>query len=149
MSIGRVLVTGAAGQLGGAIVRAFAGTDVTALGRRDLDITDPLAVRARVAGLRPHLIVNCAAWNDVDAAEASPAVALAVNALAVRSLARAAEACGATLVHYGTDFVFDGEAASPYTEAVEPAPQSAYASSKLLGEWLALDAPRAFVLRVE
>jgi dTDP-4-dehydrorhamnose reductase len=149
MTVGRVLVTGAAGQLGAAIVRAFAGDDVVALTRAELDITDSAAVRAFVAGARPQVIVNCAAYNDVDGAERSATTALAVNALAVRSLARAAEACGAALVHYGTDFVFDGTASAPYTEDAEPAPRSTYASSKLLGEWFALDAPRSFVLRVE
>lgn len=149
MSLGPVVVTGAAGQLGAAIVRMFADADVTAFGRGDLDITDPLATRARIAAVRPRLIVNCAAWNDVDGAEDMPAAALAVNAFAVRSLARAAEACGATLVHYGTDFVFDGEASAPYAETASPAPRSLYASSKLLGEWFALDAPGGYVLRVE
>ena len=149
MTIGRVLVTGAKGQLGSAIVRAFADADVLALRRADLDITDPGAVRGVIADARPNLIVNCAAFNDVDGAETAPAAALAVNAFAVRSLARAAETSGATLVHYGSDFVFDGEASIPYGESAEPAPRSTYAASKLLGEWFALDAPRAFVLRVE
>lgn len=149
MSAGRVLVTGASGQLGSAIVRTFAGAEVTALTRRDLDITDPAAVRRVVAAARPAVIINCAAFNDVDAAEAKPLEALAANAYAVRSLSRAAEACDATLVHYGSDFVFDGEASTPYDETAEPAPRSTYAASKLLGEWLALDAPHAFVLRVE
>jgi dTDP-4-dehydrorhamnose reductase len=149
VSAGRVLVTGAAGQLGSAIVRAFADWEVVPLLRGDLDVTDPRAVRACVAGVRPTVIVNCAAFNDVDGAEAAPTAALAVNAFAVRSLARAAESCGATLVHFGSDFVFDGEASAPYVETAEPAPRSVYAASKLLGEWFALDAPRGFVLRVE
>jgi dTDP-4-dehydrorhamnose reductase len=149
VSAGRVLVTGAAGQLGAAIQRAFADWEVVPSQRSDLDITDPRAVRARIANVRPHVIVNCAAFNDVDRAETAPTVALAVNAFAVRSLARAAESCGATLVHYGSDFVFDGEASTPYVETAEPAPRSVYAASKLLGEWFALDAPRGFVLRVE
>lgn len=144
-----MLVTGATGQLGSAIVRAFAGADVVAARRADLDIVDPAAVRAFVADARPTIIVNCAAFNDVDGAETAPTDALAVNAFAVRSLARAAESCGAMLVHYGSDFVFDGEASTPYTETAEPAPRSTYAVSKLLGEWFALDAPRGFVLRVE
>lgn len=149
MTVGRVLVTGATGQLGSVIVRTFADADVIALGRGDVDITDPAAVRARVADARPSVIVNCAAFNDVDGAEDAPTAALAVNAFAVRSLARAAETCGATLVHYGTDFVFDGEASRPYLETDEPAPRSTYAASKLLGEWFAADTPRAYVLRVE
>jgi dTDP-4-dehydrorhamnose reductase len=144
-----VAVVGAAGQLGAAVVRSCAGTTVAALTRADMDITDPERVRAVIGRLRPTAIVNCAAFNDVDGAEDAPAAALAVNAFAVRSLARAAEECGALLVHYGTDFVFDGETDRPYTEADAPSPRSTYASSKLLGEWFALDAPRAYVLRVE
>ena len=145
----RVAVVGAAGQLGAAVVRVFGDADVTPLTRAHVDITDPQAVRSVVVGLRPDAIVNCAAFNDVDGAEDRPTEALAVNAFAVRSLARAAEACGAVLVHYGSDFVFDGETDRPYTETDAPAPRSTYASSKLLGEWLALDAPRGYVLRVE
>ena len=102
-----------------------------------------------MATAAPHLVVNCAAFNDVDGAEDRPIEALAVNAFGVRNLARAAEDAGATLVHYSTDFVFDGSATTPYTEDVRPSPQGTYAASKLLGEWFALEAPRAFVLRVE
>ena len=146
----RVLVTGADGQLAHYVARAFAGADVVALNRRALDIADPAAVAATVQAAAPDVIVNCAAFNDVDGAEDRPEQALAVNAFAVRSLALAAETAGAALVHYSTDFVFDGTRTSePYTEADAPAPRSTYASSKLMGEWFALDAPRAFVLRVE
>jgi dTDP-4-dehydrorhamnose reductase len=149
MTPGRILVVGAAGQLGSAITRAFADADVVPLARRDLDITDPLAVRRAVEQVQPGVIVNCAAFNDVDGAEDAPTTALTVNAFAVRSLARAAEACGAILVHYGTDFVFDGEASVPYPETVSPAPRSTYAASKLLGDWFALEVTRGFTLRVE
>jgi dTDP-4-dehydrorhamnose reductase len=150
MNCRRVLVTGAGGQLAHHIARVFSGSDVLALDRRALDITDPAAVARVVAGASPDLIVNCAAFNDVDGAEDRPEQALAVNAFAVRSLALAAEKAGAALVHYSTDFVFDGRrTGEPYTEADEPAPRSTYASSKLMGEWFALDAPRSFVLRVE
>lgn len=131
------------------MVRAFADREVVALTRAALDITDPVAVRRRVADDRPDVIVNCAAFNDVDGAQDRPVEALDVNAFAVRSLALAAERCGATLVHFGTDFVFDGSAAVPYREDAVPSPLSTYAMSKLLGEWFALDAPRGFVLRVE
>ena len=146
---GRVFVVGAAGRLGASIVDAFPDRDVVAYTRASLDITDPDAVGRAVGAAAPAVIVNCAAFNDVDAAEDRPAEAFAVNALAVRSLARAAEACGARFVHFGTDFVFDGSAAVPYTEEAQPSPRSTYALSKLLGEWFALDAPRGLVLRVE
>jgi dTDP-4-dehydrorhamnose reductase len=104
---------------------------------------------SRVLADKPQVIINCAAYNKVDAAEDAVHLALTVNAFGVRVLARAADAIGATLVHYSTDFVFDGNAARPYVEEDAPNPQSVYAQSKLLGEWFALQAPRAFVLRVE
>jgi dTDP-4-dehydrorhamnose reductase len=147
--ITRVLVTGAHGQLGAAMVQVFAGLDVTAHIRSTLDITSAAAVNEAVKAAAPHLIVNCAAFNDVDGAEDRALDALAVNAFAVRNLARAAEGAGARFVHYSTDFVFDGSANAPYTEDVRPSPGGTYAASKLLGEWFALDAPRAYVLRVE
>ncbi|MDA1093233.1 MAG: dTDP-4-dehydrorhamnose reductase [Acidobacteria bacterium] len=144
------LVTGAAGQLGREICRCF-GRDgqVVALTRAELDITDRAALVAAVDAARPDVIVNCAAYNDVDGAETDPVTAMRVNSVAVRSLASAAQRTGATLVHYSTDFVFDGQTDRPYDESVEPAPQSVYASSKLIGEWFAAGAPRHYVLRVE
>jgi dTDP-4-dehydrorhamnose reductase len=145
----RVFVTGAAGRLGAAIVSAFQDRQVIAHTRASLDITDPDAVARAVATARPDVIINCAAFNDVDGAESAPVAALAVNAFAPRNLARAARDADAVLVHYGTDFVFDGMASQPYDELSTPSPQSTYAASKLLGEWFALDAPRAYVLRVE
>ena len=145
----KVLVTGAGGQLGRTVAPVFAAEyEVAALTRGDLDLTDAAAVRATVGGLRPGVIVNCAAYNAVDGAEDDPVTALAVNAFAVRSLARAAAGIDATLVHYGTDFVFDGTASEPYGEDDPPNPQSVYATSKLLGEWFAQGA-RHYVLRVE
>jgi dTDP-4-dehydrorhamnose reductase len=104
-----------------------------------------------VAEVRPDVIVNCTAYNDVDGAEDDPVVALEVNAFAVRSLARAARQHDAVLVHFSTDFVFEGESsrATPYTEDDRPNPQSTYGSSKLLGEWFASGAPRHYVFRVE
>ena len=145
----RVLVTGAAGRLGAAIVEAFHDAQVTAHARSSLDITDGAAVSDAVRAARPDVIVNCAAFNDVDGAESAPLAALAVNAFAPRNLARAARDAGATFVHYGTDFVFDGKTTQPWDETGQPSPQSTYSASKLLGEWFALDAPRAYVLRVE
>lgn len=145
----RVLVTGAGGRLGRVAARALAdGYDVAAATRRHLDITDEDCVRAAVADLRPGVIVNCAAYNAVDDAEDDAVAALAVNTFGVRSLARAAAAVDAVLVHYGTDFVFDGIASGPYREEDEPNPQSVYGASKLLGEWFAQGA-RHYVLRVE
>jgi dTDP-4-dehydrorhamnose reductase len=145
----RVLVTGAAGQLGSAIVSAFGDCDIVTHTRATLDITSTEAVAAAVEAAAPSVIVNCAAFNDVDGAEDRPLDALAVNAFAVRSLARAAEKAAALLIHYSSDFVFDGTGTVPYDETAAPAPRSTYGASKLLGEWFALDAPAALVLRVE
>jgi dTDP-4-dehydrorhamnose reductase len=146
----RVVVTGAGGQLGAAIAHACAGEHhVAAFNRRELDVGDEAAVAAALDRARPDLIVNGAAFTNVDAAEEDPVAALSVNAFGPRALARAAERRGAILVHYSTDFVFDGGAASPYRETDRPNPQNTYAASKLLGEWFALDTPRAYVLRVE
>jgi dTDP-4-dehydrorhamnose reductase len=146
----RVLVTGAAGLLGAAIQREFRhGCSVTALDRAALDLTDDDAVAAAVADVAPAVIVNCAAYNDVDGAERDPGRALRVNAFGVQALARAARAAKATLVHYSTDFVFDGEASAPYDEEAHPNPRGVYAASKLLGDWFALELPRGYVLRVE
>jgi dTDP-4-dehydrorhamnose reductase len=145
----RVMVIGAAGRLGAAVVEAFADAVVASHNRATLDVTNPDAIARAVDAASPNVIVNCAAFNHVDLAEDQPDEALAVNAFAVRSLARAAETHDATLVHYSTDFVFDGTATEPYEEDARPSPRSTYASTKLLGEWFALDAPRSFVLRVE
>jgi dTDP-4-dehydrorhamnose reductase len=147
----RLLVTGAAGQLGSAIVARFGegGHQVVALDRPDLDVTVHDDVLEAVADHRPDVVINCTAYNDVDGAESDHAAALDVNAFAVRSLARAARTFGIALVHYSTDFVFDGEASAPYGETDRARPQSVYGCSKLLGEWFAADAPRHFVLRVE
>lgn len=146
---GRIVVVGAAGRLGAAIVEAMSPADVVAHTRATLDVTDPLAVGRAMHEASPDVIVNCAAYNDVDGAETNPTEALAANAFAVRSLARAAESCGSILVHFSTDFVFDGTADVPYDEDARPTPRSTYAASKLLGEWFAMDVPRAYVLRVE
>lgn len=145
----RILVTGAGGQLGRTIVRRFGRAhEVIPFARAALDITRHADVQRAVAASRPDAVVNCAAYNAVDRAEDDALAALACNALAVRSLARAAAESGAALVHYSTDFVFDGDAAEPYGETAAPAPKSVYGQSKLLGEWFAEDAPRHYVLRV-
>jgi dTDP-4-dehydrorhamnose reductase len=102
-----------------------------------------------VLRLAPAAIINCASYNHVDQAEDQQETALDVNAFAVGTLARAAADLDAVLMHYSTDFVFSGTASAPYTELDRPEPQSAYAQSKLVGEWLATDAPRHYVLRVE
>ena len=146
----RIAVVGAGGQLGTALVYEFANRyEIVSFTRAQLDISDDDAVAAAMARVKPGAILNAAALTAVDAAEDRPIEALNSNAFGVRALARAASAHDATLVHYSTDFVFDGKAVVPYVETDRPNPQSVYAASKLLGEWFALDAPRAYVLRVE
>src|SRR6266850_4250087 len=97
-------------DLAASVVHAFGDREVIAYTRAALDVADDAAVQREIGAARPDLIVNCAAFNDVDGAEGRPTDAFAVNAFALRSLARAADSCGATLVHYGSDFVFDGGA---------------------------------------
>jgi dTDP-4-dehydrorhamnose reductase len=147
----RYLVTGAAGQLGAAFTRRLqtTGADVVVLTRHELDLTDGSAVAAVVTSARPGVILNCAAYNAVDQAEDDVPGAFAVNAFAVHDLARAAAAVDARLVHYSTDFVFDGMALTPYNEDAPANPRSVYGQSKLVGEWLALETPGSLVLRVE
>src|SRR5262245_5049498 len=139
LPIDRILVTGANGQLAAFIVQAFADREVIALTRQAFDVTDPALVARMVADTAPDLVVNCAAFNDVDGAESRAIEAIAINALAVRSLRRATAAAGATLVHYSTDFVLNSDSTEPHGENVRPAPRGVYASSKLLGEWMALE----------
>jgi dTDP-4-dehydrorhamnose reductase len=146
----RVVVVGAGGQLGTAVAHEYATAyETIAFTRADLDVSDDRAVAAAMARARPDVIINGAAYTNVDDAEDHPVDALNSNAFGVRALARAARTHGATLVHYSSDFVFDGRASAPYIETDQPNPQSVYAASKLLGEWFASDAPRAYVLRVE
>jgi dTDP-4-dehydrorhamnose reductase len=146
----RVMVTGAAGQLGSTTVARFSGSyEVFAFTRAELDLADHAAVLAAARRCRPNLVVNCAAYNDVEAAEDAALAALTGNALAVQSLARAATDVGATLIHYGTDFVFDGAIDRPYRESDPCRPLSTYGMSKLLGEYFALESASAYVLRVE
>ena len=144
----KLLLFGAAGQLG-ATFADLTSHDVVGLTRRDVDVTNHAAVLAAAERVRPDVIINCTAYNNVDGAEDDVATALTVNAIAVRSMAAAAAHVDATFVHYSTDFVFDGEATTPYTEDDRACPVSVYGCSKLLGEWFAQDAPRWYVLRVE
>lgn len=131
----RWLVTGCAGLLGSDVVAVLAGHGerVTAAPRADLDITDPDAVDA---ALRGHdVVVNCAGWTAVDAAEGHEAAAFAVNAVGPALLASSARRQGARLVQVSTDYVFDGTATAPYPEGQPLAPVSAYGRTKAAGEW--------------
>jgi len=146
----KVLVVGAAGQLGQAMVSKLAAEhEVVAATRADADITAHAALMALVQRVNPQAIVNCASYNDVDASQSRQQHAFAVNAFAPRSLARAAEAIDAALIHYSTDFVYAGTASQPYAEEDLPEPQSVYAQSKLVGEWMVACWRKHYVLRVE
>jgi len=145
-----VLVLGAGGQLGEVMADHLARRhEVVAESRADLDVTDTAALRDAVGMICPDVIVNCSAYTNVDEAERDPLPALTVNALAVRTLARAAANIDATLVHFSTDFVFDGTTDAVHTEDDPPNPRGSYAVSKLLGEWFAATTPRHYILRVE
>ena len=144
------LVLGAGGQLGEAMTTLLADRhEIVARSRAEIDVTDAESVTTLIGSLSPDVVINCAAYTNVDGAESDPTSALLVNALAVRTLARAAGDVDATLVHFSTDFVFDGEATRPYTEADPPNPRGTYAVSKLAGEMFAAECPRHYVLRVE
>jgi dTDP-4-dehydrorhamnose reductase len=143
------LVLGAGGMLGRAVVAAAGarGNQVDAVPRAELDVTDAAAVAMRVARARPGLVVNCAAFTQVDACESEPARAHAVNAEAVRGIAAAADQAGAVLVQVSSDYVFDGRAGEPYVESAPTAPLSVYGESKLGGERAALASRRGLVVR--
>lgn len=146
----KVMVVGAAGQLGQAMVARLSGEhEVISCTRADVDITEHAALTRFVHAAQPRAVINCASYNDVDGAEQNQRQAFAVNAFAVRTLARAAEELDAVLLHYSTDFVFSGSAATAYTEEDAPEPQSVYAQSKLVGEWMAADWRRHYLVRVE
>jgi dTDP-4-dehydrorhamnose reductase len=144
----RVLITGGGGQLASDLEVLLEGAEVLAPPRADLDITDDAAVESIFVALRPTIVVNCAAFHNVEVCEREEDQAFAVNARAVKRLAvRCAEA-DAQLVHLSTNYVFDGTGAEPYDEDALPSPRSIYAISKLAGEHAALAyAPRALVVR--
>ena len=132
----RLLVTGAAGQVGSAMVRApGAGAfAIAALDRRTLDITEPPAIRAAFAACRPDAVINCAAYTAVDRAEAEASSAFLVNATAPGLLAEACAEAGIPLLHISTDYVFDGEKPGGYAEADPVGPLNVYGASKAAGE---------------
>jgi len=144
----RWLVTGAAGMLAHDLLPrlANAGHDVTALRRADLDVTDAAACEAAVEG--HEVVANLAAWTAVDDAETREPEAFAVNAVAAANLAAACARTGARLVHVSTDYVFSGDATTPYAVDAPIAPRSAYGRTKAAGEWAVLaHCPSALVIR--
>jgi dTDP-4-dehydrorhamnose reductase len=146
----RIALLGAGGRLG-AVLRtelAAAGYEVMALRRADLDVCSRDEVNATIARLQPDVIVNCTAYNAVDRAESDAAGAFALNACAPALLAEAGKRVGALLVHYSTDFVFDGTALQPYTEEAATNPLSVYGASKLAGENEIRKLQSHYILRV-
>jgi len=145
----RVAITGAGGQLGQELVRAFtaAGHEVIELARPGFDIMDPGHVE-RLTSLRPDVVVNSAAWTDVDGCAREPERAMAINGEAAGAIARAAADAGAVMVQISTNEVFDGSLDRPYAEEDAPNPINPYGASKLRGEELvALTAPRHLIVR--
>ncbi len=145
----RWLVTGALGMLGRDVVEVLTarGVAVTATDRDDVDITDPVAAKAAVAG--HTAVVNTAAWTDVDGAEANEPAATAINGTGPHNLALACADAGIPLLHVSTDYVFAGDGDTPYPEDAPPAPRNAYGRSKLVGEQavLRLLPERGYIVR--
>ena len=131
----KILITGSTGQLSRELQLALAGEGkVLALGHKVLDLAEPGQIRQQVRLLRPDLIINAAAYTSVDQAQNERKQAFAVNATGPGVLAEEAAKLGVPLIHYSTDYVFNGRKQSPYTEADSPAPLSVYGESKLAGE---------------
>jgi dTDP-4-dehydrorhamnose reductase len=145
-----LLITGAAGQLGQAVAAAAAGrvARLSACSHAHLNIGDGAAVEAAIAGLRPDVVINCAAYTAVDRAESEPALAFAVNAEGAATLARACRAVEALLLHVSTDYVFAGDGQHPLSEDDATGPRSAYGASKLAGETAIRETtPRHLIVR--
>jgi len=131
----KILITGSTGQLSRELQLALAGEGkVLALGHKLLDLAEPAQIRQQVRLLRPDMLINAAAYTAVDPAEKDPERAFAVNAIGPGVLAEEAAALGVPLIHYSTDYVFDGRKPAPYDELDQPAPLSVYGRSKLAGE---------------
>jgi dTDP-4-dehydrorhamnose reductase len=141
----RVLITGAAGMLGADLLGAAsaAGCEAWAFPHAELDITDRAAVESALSTRRPDAVINCAAWTDVDGAEATPDSALGVNGGGAGVVARAAASAGAWMVHISSDYVFSGDKHEPYVESDPVAPLSVYGESKLAGELAVAEAAPA------
>lgn len=134
-SAGRVLVTGSSGQVGEALTRTLAPLgEILALGHAALDLTDEASIRRTMQEFRPRWVVNAAAHTAVDKAESEPELAFAINARAPQVFAEEARKIGAVIIHFSTDYVFDGSKSIPYVESDPTAPLNVYGSSKLAGE---------------
>ncbi len=132
----KIVIAGANGQLGKDMLLAAtnAGHDVVGFGRTEMDVADADSVRRRLDLERPDIVINSAAWTDVDGAESAEDAAYAVNGTGAGNVAAGAREVGAAVVFVSTDYVFDGDKGSPYVESDQPAPRSAYGRTKLAGE---------------
>ena len=131
----KVLLLGKSGQVGWELERCLATVcEVVALDHQGMDLANPDSIRKTVREIRPSIIINAAAYTAVDKAEAEAELAMAINGIAPGILAEEAKRLGAALIHYSTDYVFDGTKRSPYTEDDEPNPLSVYGKTKLAGE---------------
>jgi len=131
----RILLTGKNGQVGWELQRTLATLgEVIALDRESMDLADPDSIRRTVREHKPNLIVNAAAYTAVDRAEEEPDLAMAINGIAPGILAEEAKRLGAAVIHYSTDYVFDGKKHEPYTEENVPKPLNVYGKTKLAGE---------------
>jgi len=145
----RVLLIGHRGQLGSDLRRVFAGEDLMLATQEQIRVEDAAQVDAIVAQAKPDLILNCAAFHRVDDCEDGAERAFEVNVFGVRNLALAAARTGAVLVHFSTDYVFDGPRRTPYAETDLPCPRCHYGVSKLAGEFLLQSMwPKHFIFRV-
>jgi len=144
----KILLIGALGQLGTDLRQVLSGQEVVPVDKEEIDVCDPAQVDAMVDSLRPDLLLNCSAFNRVDEAEDAPEAAFAVNTFAVRNLALAARRRDAPLVHFSSDYVFDGPERRPRVETDLPSPQSIYGISKLAGEHMVQALwPKHFLIR--
>ncbi|MES1219903.1 MAG: dTDP-4-dehydrorhamnose reductase, partial [Bacteroidota bacterium] len=146
----KIVVIGANGQLGSDLIEVFSEThETTGLNHDDIEITDIDSVKKIIGLLKPDFVLNTAAYHVVPEAEKFPDKAFQVNGTGVLNLAKVCQATGARLVHYSTDYVFDGIKQKPYTEDDRPNPLNVYANSKLSGEYFALNyCQKSFVIRV-
>lgn len=146
----RIVIVGGTGQVASDLVHLLrdAKGDFVALSRSELDITERLTLRDRLAQYNPHIIINCSVYHPVDQCETNPDRSFAVNATAVRDLAVAARDLCASLVHFSSDYVFDGELGRPYCEEDRPSPISVFGVSKVAGEHLLRAVlPNHFIIR--
>jgi dTDP-4-dehydrorhamnose reductase len=146
----KILITGKNGQLGYELAEMFQHVgEVVALDRAELDLSKPETIAAKVAEIKPALILNAGAYTAVDLAEKEPDAAIAINAIAPGVLAEEANRLGIPIVHYSTDYVFDGAATIPYVETDRTGPLGVYGKSKLAGEIaVSTTAKRHVIMRV-